>query len=584
MKHKKIILTVVSVLLSLALVAGLAVYLAKRNDHPVSVYNIEENWLYTTYWDNSNTSYGQVTTDQLQTVYLSDTQEITGIKVKEGQQVKKGDVLVTYDTTLSQLSLDRQKMEIEKQKMRLTDAQEQLKEIKKMKPIVYKPGTTPAPTTKPTENNKDFGTLEDDYKFIKGKGTLADPKIIWVREDLSFDSELIEDILEEHGDGTLYALLVTLKDNLNTGEELSRIGVRFQRTLVIQVGGNTGNQPTPTEPADTTNPTDPSDPTEPSDPTDPSEPSEPSEPEDPSEPSEPEDPSEPTEPSEPEEPQFKYSFSFFPVEEEKQEDTGNTGSSGASIDYNSGYTSSEIAQMRADKEAEIKELQFTIKMAEAEYKIMQKEFDNGGVVCEVDGYVVSVLSAEEAALSGEPLVKVSAGGGFMVTGTVSELKRDELQIGSAVQLHSWETTETCTGTIVEVGDYPVTDNMYSGSNFLSMSYYPFTVYVEESESLRADSYVEITYEAVTTDEDLFLDAAFVRSENGTFYVYVQGTDGLLEKREVQVGGTIYDGYYVQILGGLSRFDNIAFPYGNDVREGAETVVSSMDELSGSVRR
>jgi len=191
---------------------------------------------------------------------------------------------------------------------------------------------------------------------------------------------------------------------------------------------------------------------------------------------------------------------------------------------------------------------------------------------------------DEAASTGEPLVKVSAGGGFMVTGTVSELKRDELQIGSAVQLHSWDTMETCTGTIVEVGDYPVTDNAYSGSNFLSMSYYPFTVYVEESASLRADSYVEITYEAVTTDEDLFLDAAFVRSENGTFYVYVQGTDGLLEKREIQVGGTIYDGSYVQILGGLNRYDNIAFPYGNDVRAGAETVVSSMDELSGSVHR
>lgn len=63
---------------------------------------------------------------------------------------------------------------------------------------------------------------------------------------------------------------------------------------------------------------------------------------------------------------------------------------------NSGYTSNEIAQMRSDKEAEIKQLEFDIKMAEAEYKIMKKEFDNGEVKSEIDGYVVSVLTPEEA--------------------------------------------------------------------------------------------------------------------------------------------------------------------------------------------
>ena len=74
---------------------------------------------------------------------------------------------------------------------------------------------------------------------------------------------------------------------------------------------------------------------------------------------------------------------------------------------NSGYTSNEIAQMRSDKEAEIKQLEFDIKMAEAEYKIMKKEFDNGEVKSEIDGYVVSVLTPEEALANKEPVVKVS---------------------------------------------------------------------------------------------------------------------------------------------------------------------------------
>ena len=67
------------------------------------------------------------------------------------------------------------------------------------------------------------------------------------------------------------------------------------------------------------------------------------------------------------------------------------------IDFGSGFTSSQIAQMRAEKEKQIKDIQFQIKMAEADYAIKKTEMETGEVVAKIDGTVVSLLKASSAA-------------------------------------------------------------------------------------------------------------------------------------------------------------------------------------------
>ena len=76
----------------------------------------------TEFWGDNQESYGPVTTDRIQTVFLSDTQTITEVKVKEGDEVKKGDVLMTYDTTLSELELERKRLDVEKAKLQVKEA------------------------------------------------------------------------------------------------------------------------------------------------------------------------------------------------------------------------------------------------------------------------------------------------------------------------------------------------------------------------------------------------------------------------------------------------------------------------------
>ena len=167
MKKKKIWIPIVSLVLVAALGTGLALYFTRKPGKTVGVY--DSNQLTMTYWGDEKTSSGPVTTDKLQTVFLSATQEVTKVNVQQGQKVKKGTVLLTYDTTLSQLSLDRKELDIQKTKLRLEDAKDQLADIKKMKPISYNDNTKP--TTKPTtkaaqvrrETPRSFGFARAKY-------------------------------------------------------------------------------------------------------------------------------------------------------------------------------------------------------------------------------------------------------------------------------------------------------------------------------------------------------------------------------------------------------------------------------------
>ena len=274
-----------------------------------------------------------------------------------------------------------------------------------------------------------------------------------------------------------------------------------------------------------------------------------------------------------------YSFKFFDASSVPDHMTpaADTTVNEPQIDFGSGFTASQIAQMRAQQEKVIKELEFGIRMAEAEYKIMLTEVSDGKVRAEVDGTVVSILSEEEAQISGQPLIKVSGGGGFYVEGSISELSRDTVSIGSEVTINDWRSGMVYTGTIQSLGDYPSSQNSWSGIGNPTATYYPFTVFVSESADLQSGSYVNITYSAGSTQSGIYLENPFLRTENGRSYVFAKGTDGKLEKRFVTVGKSLW-GSYTEILSGITAEDYLAFPYGTTVKAGAPAVEAEIREL------
>jgi len=134
------------------------------------------------------------------------------------------------------------------------------------------------------------------------------------------------------------------------------------------------------------------------------------------------------------------------------------------------------------------------------------------------------------------------------------------------------------GVVTEVSEYPVSNaSYYGGSN---NSYYPFTVSVSEDAGLTEDEYVDVTYAQNAEGESVVcIENMFVRSEDGRNYIMLEGSDGRLEKRFIEISRIEYSSVYIK--SGLSEEDYIAFPYGNAVREGARTYRAESYELYSS---
>ena len=205
--------------------------------------------------------------------------------------------------------------------------------------------------------------------------------------------------------------------------------------------------------------------------------------------------------------------------------------------------------------------------------------DTGEVVATIDGFVVSLLTEEEARQTMQPILKLSGGGGFYVNGSVSELEKDNLQIGQEVTVNDWNTGMEYTGTVESIGDFPSSDGYWNGMGNPNASYYPFRVFIDESANLQAGSYVNVVYSTATTEQGIYLENPFLRTEQGKTYVYVSGADGKLEKRAVTTGKALW-GSYTEVLSGITAEDLIAFPYGKTVVPGADTVESDLSELYG----
>ena len=542
---------------------------------------------YTDYYSGSAESYGLVATDKVQTLYLSQSQTVTEILVYPGQSVKKGDVLYTYDTTLSDLALERKDLANRQLEMQLKTAQSELSALNKMKPIVYKPGSNSGSTAKTdyTKSPKYTNLINTVYSTnTTGKSSFS-PLYFWLKNGTQVTEEIIDYLFTQAtGDpNQIYVVFQSTKGNRANTTFDSHYGVSFRKTYVAAPTETTKpTEPKPTE----TQPTEPkptqTQPTEPK-PTQ-TQPTETKPTETKSTESNPteaaadpagENGSQPASSGGPTPAPAMvfdgYTMTFFDPPSAPEEDSGT-------VEWNDGYTSAELTAMRKEKQEEIKQLQFDIKMGKAELNIMKKEAQDGKVVAEFDGVVSEILEPVAAMESGEPMMKVTGGGGYYVEGTISELALGTLQPGQTVTVNSWDTGMVYTGSVVEIGTYPVESQDYYGSS--NVTFYPYKVFIDESADLQEGFYVSMTYQ---TEEQaagtLYLQNAFLRTEGNRTYVYVRGAEGLLEKRYLECGVST-DGYMTPVYAGITEADYLAFPYGSAITEGAPTYEGTDQDLYG----
>lgn len=584
-KGKVILIVVIVAVLVIAAGLGGWYILSHRNTEPVNVFPFQYVGM-TEYWGDSQESYGPISTDKIQTVFLSDTQSVTEILVQAGDTVQKGDLLMTFDTTLSDLALERQRLSVEKLKLQLENAQKELKEIKNMKPMVI-----PTPSDEPEEEENLGMMLSGAYQISQDKSYDGSAKekalILWVSDAVSLDDAVLETVrgkAQEYQQANAPAepdpevtepsteATEPITEGTESSTEEAESATETETPSTEAEEPSAGEMDPPAE--GTTEPTEP--------------------------------------PTETKVDTFymvvkvtqgnmslgaksvwqgmevtktangTFGFRFFDasaLQDHMLSPQDAPADTTPEIDYGSGFTASQIAQMRSDKEKEIKDLQFQIKMAEADYAIKKTELETGEVRARIDGTVVSLLSEDEAKLTMQPLMKLSGGGGFYMQGSVSELEKENMIIGQEVTVNDWNTGMQYTGTVQSVGDFPAADGYWNGMGNPNASYYPFTVFIDGSADLQEGTYVSVMYSTAANEQGIYLENPFLRTEQGKSYVYLRGNDGKLEKRYVTTGKSLW-GSYTEVLDGLTAEDYIAFPYGKTVAEGADTVESDLSALYG----
>ena len=515
MKKRKVWIIAAVVTALLAGGGGLWYYLAQHSVEPVYVYGFLDGTAgMTDYRDSGNESYGMVTTDKIQPVYLSGTQTILEMKVSEGQSVKKGDVLFTYDTTLSDLELMKKDLAVQQAELDLQTAKRELNIINSYVPISYHEVVVPEPTEpeEPVEDLTQQDVTGKDYLPYSGSGkTSLTPKYCWLRSGAMVDENMMANLFSGTSENVLFVKFQHTEGDAADGAVTEEYGVKMMRLTSLNSDGS-------------------------------------------------------------EVAAYRYSF-FNPNQNPGGDQPIDDG-----IDWNSGYTAAEIASMRAAKQQEIKDLEFKIKMEAAELKIMQKEADSGEVTAEFDGVVESVLDPETAQMEQQPVLKVSGGGGYYVSGFANELELKNIQIGQSVQIMCWDNGTACEGTVVEIGQFPEEGDRYNYGVSQNVSYYPYKVFIDGSVSLQDGNYVSMTLQAGGEESSgLYIQNFFLRSEGVSSYVYVRNAEGLLEKRPVKTG-TSLGGSYTEIVEGLTADDFVAFPYGKTVKEGVPTQEGTWDNL------
>ena len=529
---------------------------AQRSD--VKVYSVND-FCMTDYWGDTSTTSGMVTTDKIQKVFLSSSQTVNKVWVAEGDSVRKGDKLISYDSTLTQASVEQAKIDYDRQDESLATAKNELEYLKKaknketLKQELDKLTAELDALKKKYDEDPDHpyngdapvteGAIKDYKKTMTVKGADGSDQTVnvlyysWLSASRLNDSKVTEILTnlatlradKDHPSVDTYVVLVQRYEDKVGGYVDNTAGLVITETYTA--GDDTAV---------------------------------------------------------PESRSVSFSVRSdlpeFEDTERKYDDAAikklQQKINLANMYLENSMEQKDLAKAIVDKAQEVKEKEVNLRLAKLSLDKKTKELGDGNVYAEFDGTVKAVRNADEAYNNSEAVIELSGGGGYYVTGTLSEMELGSVKVGDTVSISSWMTGAACEGTIVSIDDYPTTSGNSWGDGNRNVSYYPFKVFVEEDAGLQANDYVDIQYQKAGTQEQgssLYLQSWFIRTDNGKSYVMARNEDGRLEQRWVQTGRDLW-GSYTQIRGGLTTDDYVAFPYGRDVVEGARTVEAAADEL------
>ncbi|SFB20270.1 Biotin-lipoyl like [Acetitomaculum ruminis DSM 5522] len=531
-KGKKILKAVIITLIIIALIGGgVGYYINYSNQQLVAKVMSVSNLGYEDY-ESSGTTTGSIKSNKSQSIYLDDDMTLKEVNVKQGDTVKAGDVLLTYESEMLQINVQEKQLQITNTATQIKNKEAELQKFKTMTPVTPKepePDTPDNPDT-PDDNDDIAGKVENPEKVVAigtvnaisqsyyGDGSSKNPYRFLCTEDGYVTGELFNtlggynDEGEQVNDGK-YAVFEIREGDVLTGTKLEnttidgsmlpymkkkdKVSVKLLTTMVTEAVIDEPEEEPDNEP-----------------------------------------------------------------EEEPQEE---------------GYTQQDINDKINSINSELRQLNLAQKENQVDLETAQKELDKANVKAEMDGIVVTCGNMDELPSSDRPMIVISDAAGMYVTGTVSEFDYNDLKVGQVISGNTWETGTYFTAKITDISTYPSNsnDNDYYGPGNSNTSYYPFTAYIEDASGLNNGEGADITLKNNEGNKGFYLPKAYVRKDGNTYYCFVRNDEGVLEKRKVSVGQSS-DSYYVKIYSGITMDDYVAFPYGDTAKEGVKCEEYSYD--------
>ena len=519
-KSKKIVAITLSVVLGVGAIGGglFAWNRYGRKGSPVEVDSVQN--FSTSYGGDETSSYGMATSEYVQELYPETDKTIQEIAVTEGQEVKKGDVLLRYDTTKQQLELESCQLDAQQTDYEIQKSQQEIARLQAMTPYV------PLPEPQPVEPDPipdSTATLCDSIDafalsaYFAGDGSSANPYRYLCSSSCQISLNSLLQVVQQKKEDTAADSTEDSIEETETKAQNSTIASNANYRFEVHEGDN-------------------------------------------------------------ENARMLYgweltedgSLMFLPEEFDDSDDSDIVIPETPVIPGNPDLlTREDIAQQIQSEQENLKTQQYHQKEAALALEAAQKELENATVTSKIDGVVKTLKDVDEVLGTSNPFLVVSGEKGFYVQGTINEGNLDQIQVGSHITASNWEDGSTYDAEIIEISDYPEDDNGYYYDGNPNTSNYAFTALISEPGDLKNGTYLDLTLATMDSEAEdaLFLYNPYIRSDDSGKYVYKVGSDGKLMKQIVTTGRTMY-GEYTEILSGLTRDDYIAFPYGKNVKDGA----------------
>lgn len=527
-KTRKILISVIAIVLA----AGIAVggVLIWKNSHTTAVDVFPVMSVYETYWGDTTTLDGNVTTGKVQNVPLRDSL-IESINVAAGDTVEAGDVLMVYDTTSFDLTLQMDRAQIALLESNIAIEKNNLSKYKGLRPAEEMP--------LPTEEVIDHGPLNPRDQITEADVTqgemifTCDAETVitagflqalrssggtarfqmyddttlygsWIVDgaSLPLTSTVYAPYVDEEGNETSFYVPVE-EEVLNT-DWVPGQSVIFNGDGVDLNGEHTG---------------------------------------------------------------FGQFSSCTPMEYEQYETVyhDNYVPDGSE---NYMYSKAELAEMIQSSEESITSLQLDLRAAELTYQQDLLVSENGEIKASISGTVTAVQDPATLA-TGDTLMTVKGSENYSVTTYISEMNLANVSIGDSLSIFAYESGTQTTATITEIDTTPATGRYGWGNENPHNSYYPITAIVDNpSVEMIIGEWCEVTLMRSGEEEGgIYIPLMYVRDDDQGSYVMLADENDQLKKQYIKTGKTLW-GYSIEIKGGLTLEDRIAFPYGKTVKEGA----------------